>query len=303
MNNRIIGFAGRKRCGKTTLANFIKDEESAVVITIANYLKRLCAELMKITRKELMEKKDNGYVCDIVPDERWFRIIDKETGIGIDNIRNELKDIHITSIRQLLQVIGTDIIRKYNENWHVNKMLEEINGYPWTRKIVIDDVRFPNEKEAIEKLSGVVFFIARPNCLSVSNHISETSLKWQDFKEDRVIINSFKNKEEFVNAFGIHYKDNFNTYIPNSILLSENMDFLGCSDFGETKNDIALINDIVRQMKENEFYGLIKFKTYNHELAKKYVEMVDNKKTCLDKYYNEFITNNPLIIENLKKFL
>lgn len=310
MNNnnkpRIIGFAGRKRCGKTILANYIKNEENGVVITIANYLKQLCSQLMNISVNELIEKKDNGFTFDIIPDERWFEIIDKETNIGIDKIRNDLKNTHITSIRQLLQVIGTDLIRKYNENWHVEKMLEEINNYPNDTFIAIDDVRFPNEKEAIEKLSGIVFFIVRPNCLSVSNHISEISLLWQDFNDTNVIINNTTDKETLINNFKIHFKKDFNIYIPNSLFLNENPHFKQCSNFGYSNGDNFLIEDIVRQMKESDDYcdiGLLKYKTCNKEYAKEYVEMVDNRKTYLDKYYNEFTTNNPLIIENLKRFL
>ena len=88
---KIIGFAGRKRSGKTTLAKYLKNEENAVIITIADFLKYLCCELMNMSYEELNEKKDNGYVFDIVPDNRWFNIIDKHTYIGIDNIIKELQ--------------------------------------------------------------------------------------------------------------------------------------------------------------------------------------------------------------------
>ena len=64
---KIIGFAGRKRSGKTTLAKYLKNEENAVIITIADFLKYLCCELMNMSYEELNEKKDNGYVFDIVP--------------------------------------------------------------------------------------------------------------------------------------------------------------------------------------------------------------------------------------------
>ena len=186
---RIIGFAGRKRSGKTSLAKYLKEEENAVIITIANYLKYLCCDLLNISYEELNEKKDKGDTFDIIPDDRWFKIIDNRTHIGYSNIKNELKDIHITNIRQLLQVIGTDVIRKYNENWHVEKMIEDIKSYSNDKLIVIDDVRFPNEKEAILNLSGEVFFVIRPNTLSVSNHASETALIWQDFDSRHIIIN------------------------------------------------------------------------------------------------------------------
>ena len=38
---RLIGFAGRKRSGKTSLAEYLKNEENAIIITIADFLKYL----------------------------------------------------------------------------------------------------------------------------------------------------------------------------------------------------------------------------------------------------------------------
>ena len=309
---KIIGFAGRKRSGKTTLAKYLKNEENAVIITIADFLKYLCCELMNMSYEELNEKKDNGYVFDIVPDDRWFKIIDKHTHIGIDNIKKELQDIHILSIRQLLQIIGTDVIRKYNENWHVEKMVEEIQSYSGDKLIVIDDVRFPNEREAILRLSGEVFFIVRPNSLTISNHSSETALKWHNFSFDKIIINNYPNEEEFITNFKVHFKNNFETFIPKSLLVSENLNYVrpcgyfGCQEYGDISTDKDLLDDIIRQIKNDKLfwdYGLIHYKTCTKSLAKKYITSVDNNIKYLDIYCNEFITCNPLIVENLKIYL
>ena len=309
---KIIGFAGRKRSGKTTLAKYLKNEENAVIITIADFLKYLCCELMNMSYEELNEKKDNGYVFDIVPDDRWFKIIDKHTHIGIDNIKKELQDIHILSIRQLLQIIGTDVIRKYNENWHVEKMVEEIQSYSGDKLIVIDDVRFPNEREAILRLSGEVFFIVRPNSLTISNHSSETALKWHNFSFDKIIINNYPNEEEFITNFKVHFKNNFETFIPKSLLVSENLNYVrpcgyfGCQEYGDISTDKDLLDDIIKQVKRDKLfwdYGLIRYKTCTESLAKKYITSVDNNIKYLDIYCNEFITCNPLIVENLKIYL
>ena len=47
--------------------------------------------------------------------------------------------------------------------------------------------RFPNEVKMINELGGDCWFIVRPKMDNVSNHESETALKWQDFDK---IINS-----------------------------------------------------------------------------------------------------------------
>ena len=56
------------------------------------------------------------------------------------------------------------------------------------KKYVIDDVRFLNEKEMIEKMGGVCWYVIRPTMYNVSNHISEISLEWRQF--DNVIVNN-----------------------------------------------------------------------------------------------------------------
>lgn len=309
MNNmNIIGFAGRKRSGKTTLANFLKDEHNAVILTIANYLKYLCCELVNMTYDELNINKDNGYTFDIVPNDRWYKIINKETNIAINDIKKELKNKHITSIRQLLQVIGTDVIRKYNENWHVMKLNEAIESYPENTLIVVDDVRFPNEMKVIAEHSGEVFFIIRPNYLEVSNHSSETSLTWQFFDIKHVIINDRKSSNDFILHFKTHYNNNFNLDIPNSIFLYENKDYLTSANpkFGIDNNESELLRDIVRQITKNDFFyktGVIRYKTSLKKLSEEYISEVDRHIKYLDWRFNEFVTYNPLITENLKKFL
>lgn len=308
----ILAFAGRKRSGKTTLAKLLQEEENAIIITIADFLKHLCCDLMNISYQELIEKKDNGYTFDIIPDERWFKIISKRTNINIEDVRKELENKHITSIRELLQVIGTDVIRKYNENWHVNKMIEEIKSYSNDKLIVIDDVRFPNEREAILNLSGVVFFIVRPNISEVSNHSSETALKWQDFDYRHIIINDNITEDKLKMDFLIHYRNNFVFFLINSIFLYENENYLKCSDFGTNYNsDKELIDDILRQNRDKKLfneYGIIRYKTCSRHLAKEYAEKVDD--TIIGETFkyiedrcNEFITCNPLIVENLKIYI
>ena len=56
------------------------------------------------------------------------------------------------------------------------------------KKYVIDDVRFPNEKDMIEQMGGVCWYVVRPTMSNISNHISETSLEWRQF--DNVIVNN-----------------------------------------------------------------------------------------------------------------
>lgn len=312
MNNsetrKIIAFAGRKRSGKTTLANVIKDyEEKAKIITIADYLKKLCSQLMSMSYEELNEKKDNGYEFSITPDEKWYDIISEATQIDKDLIRKELENKCITNIRQLLQLIGTDVIRKYKPNWHVDKMCEEIEKTDVKTVIAIDDVRFPNEREAIEKLGGKVYFIVRPNPSEVSNHPSETALTWKDFKEDNVILNTSSVVNIFKVEFLEYYTSNLIDWKNPLLLLSNNRKWLEHSDFGYDieKTDKSLLALLLDQCKNDNLfmkYGIIRYKTCVLESAESYVKNVDSN-YILNERNNEFVTYNPLIVENLKKYL
>ena len=235
---RIIAFAGRKRSGKTMLSKFLRDEYGAVIITIADYLKYLCCEILNVSYEELIEWKDSGKILNIVPDERWFRLISNSTDILYDNVMKELSGRIISDVRDMLQVVGTDVIRKYNEDWHVKKMVEAIKSYGDDRLIAIDDVRFPNEKKAIEDLGGRVFFIINTFNNEISNHVYETSLFWRNFKFNNVILNTGKNEVLFKMLFRLHFVNDFNIYIEGSIFLHENINYV--EELDKCKNPLII---------------------------------------------------------------
>lgn len=303
---KLLGFAGRKRCGKTMLANMFKQEEDAVIITIANYLKYLCCDLLNMSYDELIEKKDNGYTFSYVTDDRWVNLIHKRTGISKENILTEIGDFEFTTIRQMLQVIGTDLIRKYDPDWHIRQMEEAIKSYSEDRLIVVDDVRFPNEVETIKKLGGDVYFIVRTYCKEVSNHISETSLSWYDFDNDHVLINQL-NEDHFMTYVMFHYKHDFKNEYNCGVLLSENLHLLEQGRYGiEEPDNKEFFNDLICQIKNYPSflnYGFIKYKTCIKDYADEFVKNINKRYTNLNSRCNEFITMNPLITENLKKYL
>ena len=99
--------------------------------------------------------------------------------------------------RWALQYIGTEVMRKnlHDEIWvaRMEKFYIEQQGH-----IVISDVRFPNEIEAIRRLGGEIWHVRRPPLPSwyrdavMGNdvpgvHLSERA--WIPISPDRVIIN------------------------------------------------------------------------------------------------------------------
>lgn len=193
MSRKIYGFAGRAKSGKTTLSNILRDERGAKVLTIASYLKNLTCELLGLDYEVMMEYKNNGEKINAIPDERWSEVIAEKTGLDKAVIAEELaKYPVIATVRDALQIIGTDIIRKYYPDWHIDSLINELHSLPEDTIIAVDDIRFPNELRKIEEEGGEVFFILRPSTIfESSNHISETALNWKDVKDlGHVILNN-----------------------------------------------------------------------------------------------------------------
>lgn len=304
--SKIYAFCGRKRSGKGVLSNIIKEKYDGIIVTVANYLKYICCDILKCGLDELNQKKDDGTVFSLHPDSRWFDIINHKTGIDIELIKNDISGIEFTTIRQMLQVIGTDCIRKHNPNWHVNCMKEDLKKYISEGKTVaIDDVRFPNEREAIEELGGECFFIVRPMNISVSNHISETALIWDMFDEKHIIINE-DSLETFKENFIWHLDNNFSENKIHSFFLSEKFHYVDMNIlFGLSQTEI--VDEIIKQNKEYEPFiknGIIRFKAISEEMHKTFLMNIYRKFLSDSMSVNNYhIIYNPLINENLKIYL
>jgi hypothetical protein len=183
-NENIIAICGRKGSGKTELAS-VCEELGYERISFAASLKKLVAKLIGVETVEEVDDLKNEPKYYMFGQEE-FNLISEVTGIPVDSVSNELNDISLRSVRDVLQVVGTNVIRKYNENWHVNETKKLIQD---GKKYVFDDVRLQNELDFIKSLNGVRIFVLRPKIDNVSNHESETTLKWQDFKDDFLICN------------------------------------------------------------------------------------------------------------------
>lgn len=180
----IIGLCGRMRSGKSELAKIcMKYDYERLYFALP--LKQLCAKILNIDIEELNKLKNNNSEIFFSLTDDVCKVISKETDIPLDVIEKHCLDKVMETVRDMLQYIGTDLIRLYNNTWHVNEIMSMIDP---SKNYVIDDVRFPNEKNMIEELGGDCWYVVRPTISSVSNHISETSLTWNSCG-NKVIIN------------------------------------------------------------------------------------------------------------------
>jgi hypothetical protein len=141
---KIIGICGLKNSGKDTIGDIIcKNDDSFVKMSFADTLKDITAILMGWDRELLQGSTIESRECREKADDYWSdkfgkmitpRIILQELGTNV--LRN-----------QFLQSIWVDSLQK--------KLME------MEKNVVITDVRFPNEIDAIKELGGTIYRVER----------------------------------------------------------------------------------------------------------------------------------------------
>lgn len=156
----IIGLSGYARSGKDTVAELLVLNYGFKRMAFADGIRQALLELNPILHE--------GYrLNELVQMYGW------EVAKGKDEVR------------RLLQVMGTEVGRKLiNEDVWVWLLFNQINT---DERIVIPDVRFPNEARMIEQQGGEVWRINRHNHSAVNDHVSERALDNHMFQ--RVIYN------------------------------------------------------------------------------------------------------------------
>jgi hypothetical protein len=181
---KIISFSGRKESGKSALAD-ICVQYGYERVSFAIPLKNLICELQDYENIDVLNNHKNISLEKPMNDDMLIQL-SEITEIPIEFCKEHIKSLNNSSTgRDWLQVIGTDLIRKYDENWHVRHTLSLLDK---EKKYVFDDVRFPNELDALRKLKSVNWFVIRPKTDNVSNHISERALN-MNFFHSHIIIN------------------------------------------------------------------------------------------------------------------
>lgn len=290
---KLIGLAGRKESGKSELAS-ICNKYGYETLSFATPLKTLIANLLGITIADVNKLKNanNTYVFQSMD----LIFLSKETDIPIEIIKEKCGDKSFKNTRELMQFIGTDLIREYCSDWHINKVREiiETNG---DKNFVIDDVRFPNERELIESLGGTLWFVVRPKLDNVSNHISETALKWQEF--DNIIVNN-KSLEYLKYNWDLFFEHDYDKSLESrlSILYKLYGDTENIHNFTKSTNDFTILNALF--ISKYEFSYNARYR--NNEHVKKVEQIEDFVNVYLDDDTIE-IVSNPLIIEDLKIYV
>lgn len=277
----LISLSGRKGSGKSMLGEETR-KYGYEIINFSTPLKMMICHLLDVDINYLNENKDKMKKYTL--HENGIKYLSDKLNISKKIVLDKLEPFVFNSIREIMQIIGTKLIRENNDCWHINEMKKLLNP---SKKYCITDCRFPNEKQFIEELGGECWFILNPNEMNISNHISEISLLWDDF--NNIILNS-------------KYKNN---------VIKQWNDYL----FTGEKNVIGLSQKIIKNLQNNIFYQIkkdlfkscvikkiiygVSIESESFEDMCKIKHIVDKKIRKIKNGYDICIYN-PFIIENLK---
>jgi hypothetical protein len=169
----ILGVSGWARSGKDTFADSLSLKKNYKKISFAQPLKDILLIL-------------NPYIKEIEMDLK--QAVNLHTWEGIKKY-NE--------VRRLLQTMGTEIGRKYfGEDVWINLALDAVED---GKKVIISDVRFKNEANAIQELNGKIVRIVRHGVEAPNNHVSEHELDEYPFF-NRILYNN-GTKEDLIKKY------------------------------------------------------------------------------------------------------
>jgi hypothetical protein len=238
---KIFSFSGRKQSGKTLLANILRDQYGFKILSFADPIKNVASSIFNISKNQLEKQKDQMFRKPVILTPGNLSKIHESTSIDFNLVNEKFKQ-PVSSIRQFLQILGTDLIRKHNPDWHISQTKLEVDKNRHSN-ICFADTRFSNELEFVKSLHGETWFIIRTRGYSeLSHHISERSLSFQNF--DNVIVNNGSDIINFKLKW-TRYMDN--GVYPGTILQSHNVVYgpklfivLGALSSGKC---ISFIND------------------------------------------------------------
>lgn len=285
---QIIGFAGRMRSGKYELAD-ICEKAGYERLYFALPLKKLIADLIRVDVSEINNLKNVEKEYKFSKMDSMF--IANQTAIPYEFINQKISGKTFHTVRELLQFIGTDIIRAYNNDWHVNRIREMVDK---DKNYVFDDVRFPNEVNLIRELGGDMWFIIRPDISTVSNHTSETSLKWQDFG-DKIIVN-----DKSLNVFKFKWETFFSHYERSKAARAKFLSSSCAEKWKDVYSELSEMLTTIDLMEISEHWFTYEHRDFRCGEIDKVEQREDGKVIVTYKDESSEIVANPFNIEDLK---
>lgn len=170
MGYPLIGLMGKKRSGKDTFASVLVESYGYTRVAFADPLRDALYRMDPIVD---WDHCDDGGI-------NTYSLSEVVDFFGWEKAKDTVPEI-----RRLLQTFGTDAIREIDEGFWVRAAVDSIEAVEGP--VVVTDVRFPNEADAIRKLGGLLIRITRPG-YDGDGHPTETAL--DDYRPDLIVPNT-----------------------------------------------------------------------------------------------------------------
>lgn len=193
----IIGLTGFIGSGKGTVGDILVSEHGYQKFAFADALKDAVSIIFQWDRSLLEGDTDESRIFRELRDDWWSR------QFGYD-----------VTPRLILQTMGTEACRRgIADNIWIAALEKRIAGH---HRVIISDVRFPNEIKFVRSVGGKVVRVKRgedptPDQLATM-HISETA--WNDIAPDMVIENngSLEDLKANVSKLLTHYENTYTIF-------------------------------------------------------------------------------------------
>lgn len=200
MSIKVLGFIGKKSSGKNTAFDLLKGRNIPLQeFSFAGKLKKVCSHVFNIPLEYFLNErlKEQELDIDVNVNQAILAELALSYGIPFSEIKYKLGVGHtdkfvinkapLKTPRQILQFVGTNVLRKYDPLIHIKALLDTL---PANGIIGVTDIRFPNEFTFLLNTYGKDFipiYIERPT-ESKDTHSSETS--FETLKEYSLVIHN-----------------------------------------------------------------------------------------------------------------
>ena len=153
MSKKLIGLAGKAGAGKDTVADYLWEKEGAIKIAFADALRAASASIFGLDPRNFLDR--------------------------------DLKEAEVEywgmTPRRMLQLLGTEATKPvFGDDIWLKRWFLSYSAVRDTDHVVVPDVRFDVEAEAIRHLGGTIVHIVRPGAgLSgaTGEHASEAGIE------------------------------------------------------------------------------------------------------------------------------
>lgn len=156
MSKKLIGLAGKAGAGKDTVADYLWEKEGAIKIAFADALRAAGTSIFGLDPQNFLDR----------------------------DLKEEEVEYWGMTPRRMLQLLGTEATKPvFGDNIWLKRWFLSYSAVRDTDHVVVPDVRFDVEADAIRNLGGTIIHIVRPGAGlpgTTGEHSSEAGIELLD---------------------------------------------------------------------------------------------------------------------------